>query len=138
MGKALRTEHIEFFVARMNEHDSVTHFELIPDKDEYLYKVTRRLGRKESSVTVHLADTYRYGIADLYARPKRLGRGSFVVLGLPHGSVDKEAVKEAKEHEIGIGHIGKFMGALNYGNIWEYQSPQERREQARQERGGEV
>ena len=136
MGKALRTEHIEFFIARMIEHDKVINFELIPDKNEILYKITRRLSRKEATLTVHLADTYRYGLADLHARPKRLSRGSFVMLGLPHASFDKEAIEQAKQHGIGVGHIGKFMGALNYDKIWEYQSPQERQEQARQENAG--
>lgn len=130
MGKALRAEHLSFFKARMMEHDKVTQLEPIPDEDEYLFKVTRRLGRKENHLTVHLADTYRYGLADMYSRPDKVGRGSYVVLGMPHASADGQAIEEARQYKIGLGHIGKFMGALNYTKVWEYMTPRERQEQA--------
>ena len=58
------------------------------------------------------------------------------MIGMPHADAAPEVVEVAKEERIGIGHIGKFMGALNSKNIWEYMSPDERRrKQEEQQRG---
>ena len=120
MGKALRPEHIAFFTTRMTEHNLVSNWEPIPNKDEYLFKITRILYGSRSDVIVHLTDAYRYGLAEFYARPNRLRAGSYVVIGMPHADTDAEVIETAKLERIGIGHIRKFMGALNYKNIWEY------------------
>ena len=66
--------------------------------------------------------------------PAALGAGSFVVMGMPHADADLEVVEIAKKHRIGIGHIGKSMGALNYKNIWEYMTPDERRRKEEEQR----
>ncbi len=129
MGRALRQEHIDFFTARMNEHDQVSNWEPIVSQDEYLFKVTRTLLRSQSGVIVHLTDAYRYGLAEFYARPDQLRAGSYVVIGKPHADAAAEVIDPAKLAHIGIGHIGKFMGALNYEKIWEYISPDERRQE---------
>ena len=125
MGKALRPEHIGFFTARMDDHTEVTDWELIPNQHEYLFNIRRNPLRALSDVTVHLTDTYRYGLAEFYARPKEITAGSYVVIGMPHAAADPEVIDTAREHRIGIGHIGKFMGALNYKNIWEYMTKEE-------------
>ena len=134
MGKVLRPEHIGFFTARMNEHSAVDQLVLIPNDHEYLFKVNRSTSGSKNSVTVHLTDAYRYGLAEFYARPNQLKAGSFVVLGMPHAGADREVIEAAKSDRIGIGHIGKFMGALNYKNIWEYMTPEERREKEKEDR----
>ncbi len=135
MGKALRQEHIEFFTARMNHYDRVINWEPIASQDEYLFKVTRTLSGSKSDVVVHLTDAYRYGRAEFYARPGQLRAGSYVVIGMPHADAATEVIETAKLAHIGIGHIGKFMGALNHKNIWEYISPDERRQkEAEQQR----
>ena len=135
MGKALRPEHITFFTARMDEHSRVVDWVVTPNEHEYLFTIRRKLSASESSLIVHLTDAYRYGLAEFFARPKQLRAGSFVVLGMPHASVDLEVVETAKTKRIGIGHVGKFMGALNYKNIWEYVPPEERkRKQQEQQR----
>ena len=127
MGKILRPEHIRFFTVRMSEHDRVSNWLPIENQHEYLFRVRRKLRGSESDVIVHLTDAYRYGLAEFFARPKQLRPGSYVVIGMPHAGADPEVVEKAKEHRIGIGHIGKFMGALNYKKIWEYMTPEERR-----------
>ena len=127
MGKALHRQHINFFMTKMDEHNLVTNWHPIENQDEYLFNVSRTLRRVQSNVVVHLSDAYRYGLAEFYTRPKDLGTGSFVVIAMPHASVDDAAVEKAKEHGIGIGHIGKFMGALNFKNIWEYMTPEEKK-----------
>ena len=119
MGKSLRSEHISFFTARMEEHSRVSKWEVIANKHEYLFKIRRRLSGSENDVIVHLTDAYRYGLAEFFARPNQLRTGSYVVIGMPHASADPDVIEEASEHHIGIGHIGKFMGALNSKRIWE-------------------
>jgi hypothetical protein len=136
MGKALRQEHLSFFTTRMHEHDRVRTWIPIPNQDEYLFKITRTLKGSDSHVIVHLTDAYRYSLAELYARPRQLRVGSFVVIGMPHANTNPEVIEKAKEYRIGIGHIGKFMGALNVQNLWEYMSPEERRAMEEQRRRG--
>jgi hypothetical protein len=52
---------------------------------------------------------------------------------MPHADFDTDVVEVAKKARIGIGHIGKFMGALNYTNIWEYMTPDERKQKENQQ-----
>ena len=127
MGKALRPEHIGFFTSRMDEHSRVINWMPIVNENEYLFRIRRSVSRSQEDVVVHLTDAYRYGLAEFYARPSELKTGSFVVIGMPHADADSEVIEKAKEYGIGIGHTGKFMGALNVQNIWEYKSPEERR-----------
>ena len=135
MGKALRQEHIDFFTARMNEHDRVINWEPIASQDEYLFKITRTFSGSKRDAIVHLTDAYRYGLAEFYARPDQLRAGSYVVMGMPHADAAAEVIEMAKLAHIGIGHIVKFMGALTHKNIWEYISPDERRQkEAEQQR----
>jgi hypothetical protein len=55
-------------------------------------------------------------------------RNSFVVLGLPHAHEASSAlIAEARSDGVGIGHIGKFMGALNSHDVSTYETPEERR-----------
>ena len=126
MGKALRQEHLSFFINRMNEHDRVMNCELIPDDDEYLFRISRRLSPGFNDVIVHLTDVYRYSLAEFLARPNHLKSGSFVVIGMPHARADSHVINRARIHRIGVGDVAKFMGALNSKNIWEYMSPAER------------
>ena len=126
MGKVLRQEHISFFTNRMDEHDRVINWEPITNQHEFLFKIRRTLNGRQNDVVVHLTDAYRYGLAEWFARPTQLRASSFVVLGMPHADFDLDVVEEAKKDHIGIGHIGKLMGALNHKNIWEYMTPEER------------
>ena len=110
MGKALRQEHITYFTARMDEHDRVVNWEPIANEYDFLFRIRRTLDGSRSDVIAHLTDAYRYGHAD------------------------PGVVEIAKKHRIGIGHIGKLMGALNYKNIWEYMTPDERRRKEEEQR----
>ena len=128
MGKVLRPEHLGFFAARMNQHSRVINWVPIQNEHEYLFRITRKLRGMESDVTVHLTDAFLYSLGEFLARPNELGTGSYVVIGMPHASAASDVIEVARRERIGIGHIGKFMGALNYKNIWEYVSPEERRQ----------
>ena len=134
MGKALRREHLNFFTARLDEHSRISTWELIDDEHEYLFRVVRTLSGSTNDVIVHLTDAYLYGLAEFFASPRQLRTGSFVVIGMPHASAAPEVIDEMKQRRIGIGHIGKFMGALNNRNIWEYMTPAERREEQEKRR----
>ena len=128
MGKVLRQEHLNFFTSRMDDHSRVNTWRPIPDEHEYLFLIRRRLNQSENNVIIHLTDAYRYGLAEFFARPRQLRSGSsFVVMGMPHATAPLDVIQEAKNARIGVGHIGKFMGALNYKNVWEYMTPDERR-----------
>ena len=106
----------------------------IVNEHEYLFRIRRTLSGSESDVIVHLTDAYRYGLAEFFARPKQLRAGSYVVIGMPHADADSEVIEKAKKHRIGIGHIGKFMGALNSTKIWEYMTTDERRQKEGEQR----
>lgn len=134
MGKALRREHLAFFGARMNDHSRVSNWESIANQHEYLFRIRRTLSGSVSEVIVHLTDAYRYGLAEFYARPNQLRAGSFVVIGMPHADAAPEVIEVAREHRIGVGHIRKFMGALNHKNIWEYITPEEREQKEEEQR----
>ena len=127
MGKQLRPEHIGFFTDRMDEHSRVLNWVPIEHQHECLFRIRRSISRSQQDVVVHLTDAYLYGLAEFYARPSELKSGSFVVIGMPHADTSSEVIEEAKKYGIGIGHIGKFMGALNVQNVWEYLPPEERR-----------
>ena len=138
MGRALRPEHIAFFTTRMDEHDRVSSWVPVEDRHEYLFRIRRKLSRSESDVIVHLTDAYRYGLAEFFARPDQLRAGSYVVIGMPHADTTSEVIEKAKKYRIGIGNIGKFMGALNHKKIWEYLSPDERRWEEEEQRRREA
>ena len=138
MGKALRPEHIAFFTTRMDEHTRVSNWLPIENQHEYLFRIRRKLSGSESDVIVHLTDAYRYGLAEFFARPHQLRADSYVVIGMPHADAASEVIVKAKRHRIGIGNIGKFMGALNHKKIWEYVSPDERRQKEEEQRRREA
>ena len=123
MGKVLRPEHLNFFTSRMDEHSRVSSWMLIDNQHEFLFRIRRTLSGSDSDVIVHLTDAYRYGLAEFFARPKELQPGSYVVIGMPHADAAPEASEEAREHRIGIGHIGEFMGRFEpYENLAVYDS----------------
>jgi hypothetical protein len=111
----------------MNEHSCVANWEPLDNDDEYLYLIKRTRGLPE--VRVHLSDAYEYSRAEYLSRPAEvIKRNSFIVLGDPNANVAHgDLVAEAGSDGIGIGKIGKFMGALNSRNVWEYEAPEERR-----------
>jgi hypothetical protein len=110
----------------MIEHTCVERWEPLDNAVEYLYLIERKRGLPD--VRVHLSDAYEYSRGEYLARPEEVAGGNvFVVLGDPHASGPSAAlVAEARKDRVGIGHIGKFMGALNSRNVWEYEAPEER------------
>jgi hypothetical protein len=112
----------------MNEHSCVARWEPLDNEYEYLYRIIRTRGQPD--VRVHLTDAYEYSRAEYLSRPGEVTqRNSFIILGLPHAhEATPELIAEARSEGIGIGKIGKFMGALNSRNVSTYETLEERRE----------
>jgi hypothetical protein len=100
-------------------------WEPLDNYDEYLYRIIRTQGPE---VRVHLSDAYDYSRAEYLARPAEVLRDSFIVLGLPHAhDATPTLIAEARSDGVGIGKIGKFMGALNSRDVSAYETLEERR-----------
>ena len=118
MGKDLHYLIIAFFRARMSEHSKVSGFSEIPDDNDILYRI-ERVGDLPD-LTVHLSDAYRYTMHDYYCKPAILGHGDFILIARPESEFSEDILAIAARDGIGIGQIGKFMGALNYKDTWLY------------------
>ena len=123
MSKDLRPEHIDFFMARMKDHSSVTCIEDISTDEFYIYKLFRT--GDLSPVIVYLSDAYEFTDAEFLARPKK-PRPDYILIALPHASGPES--KTCRKEKVGIGKIRALMGALNKRNLWEYVPPEERDE----------
>ena len=121
MGKELHRSHLAFFRARMTDHTAVSKYHVIHSGDHYLFNVDLVKG---SSIIVLLTDAYQFGLADTLLMPKNI---DYVVMGMPHAGYSEDAARVLKAKHIGIGHIGKFMGAINTPKPWEYRTPEERK-----------
>ena len=130
MGKKLRPEHLAFFRARMAEHTSVEDLVAIASDSHYLFKVTRSDGR--SSLVVVLTDAYEFGDADEIDLPRET---DFVVLGMPHASYDEDMRRALRRRGTGIGHVVRFMAAVNLPRPFEFQNKAEREGDAKAARG---
>jgi hypothetical protein len=110
----------------MDCHDRVLRFAEISDDENYVFRVIRTPGLPD--VKVHLSDAYNYGEMDYLQRPAILNRGDFVLIAKPEGNYFSEDVERARRDGIGLGKIGKFMGALNCKQVWLYKTPEEKHE----------
>jgi len=107
----------------MDDHGNVDRLEDITTEEFYLFTIRR--ARQRDSLTVWLSDAYIFGDMDFFNRPQELQRGDFILVAKPEGGfqVHDELIADA---HIGVGKIGKFMGALNHRNPWEYLTHEER------------
>lgn len=109
----------------MSEHDCVESYAPLDNPEEYVYLIKRSRGLPD--VRVCLTDAYVYSRAEYLSRPKEVRvRNSFVVYFNNYYPPGRALIAEAKREGVGIGGIGKFMGALNSRNVWEYETPEER------------
>lgn len=119
----LSAGNVTFFLERMESHNKVEACNRINDDTEYLFEIIRK--GELPSIVVHLSDAYRYGTWEYLSHPKRIRRGDFIVVG-GFAALDASVVELARKDKIGLGGIGKLMGALNVRRVWEYRSPDER------------
>jgi hypothetical protein len=112
----------------MQDHSNVAEIEDVSSDDEYLFRITR--AKQRDRILVWISDAYLFTDIDYHNRTSELERGDFILVGKPEGGVQvDEALIEAER--IGVGQIGKLMGALNARNMWEYLTPEEREERRR-------
>ena len=123
MASAIHYSSIQFFEWKMTQHSKVARFTRNNGED-IVYIIDRNDGLMP--VTVFLSDAYWFGRADLLGRPSEIKRGSFILITRPEASFDQTLIDKARAKGIGIGKIGKLMGALNRANVYEYKSPEER------------
>lgn len=123
MTKDLHRSIIDFFESRMKEHDCVEDFFKIPDEDDLVYQINR--SRRRRSLNVWLCDAYHFTEADFYNRPRLICQNDYILVAKPEASfqIDYDIIRRER---IGIGQIGKFMGALNFDDPWRFLDAQER------------
>jgi hypothetical protein len=126
---SLHNQIVEFFQSRMATHTSVARCTRLNVADEYLYSIERKDGLEP--INVLLSDAYWYGHAAYVGRPKQIRRGDFIIIARPEADFDEALIEPARKDGIGIGKIGKFMGALNKRNVCDYISPEEKKRKKR-------
>lgn len=119
MGKNLHPLNLGFFCDKMENHTAVSNYKVIYSDEHHLFDVELTTGR---SIHVLLTDAYHFSNADVLSMPQDV---DYVVV-VPHANYSGDAERILNAKRIGIGHIGKFMGAINYSKPWEYRTREER------------
>lgn len=123
MGKDLHHTILKFFFARMGEHDAVSNLSLLNHEDEFLYRIRR--DRFGDEITVWLSDAYLFTEANLHNAPQEIADNDYIIIAKPEGgyNLDYDLIRREK---IGVGNIGKFMGAINLPEPWRFLDGYER------------
>ena len=123
MGKDLHPSILKFFAERMEEHDAISAMSKVTDDDDHLYKLHR--ARFGDTMRVWLCDAYLFTDAEFFNRPSAIIEGDYIIVGKPEGgiAVDHDLIRQYK---IGVGKIGKFMGAVNFRKTWRFLTSEER------------
>ena len=131
MSKDLHPSILDFFGDRMAGHSNVADPRDESDQENYIFRITRSKQRDE--ILVWLTDAYLFTDADYYARPPSLRPGDFILVAKPEGGfhLDRDTIDRER---IGVGQIGKFMGALNSRSMWTYLTRDEREQLEREKR----
>jgi hypothetical protein len=119
MGKDLHYLVIKFFHERMEAHNKVLQYSELQDEMDILYEIVRT--GNLPTLTVHVSDAYRYTLNDYYSKPASLTAGDFILIARPEAEYDEDITYIAKREKIGIGKIGKLLGALNLKGVWLYE-----------------
>lgn len=118
MGKNLHYTIIPFIEKALNSHNIVESLQMIEDDDFYIYLIKRKRGL--SDLFVMLSDDYNFNDYSLITRHNILKNGGFILLARPEATYDGN---NNLENKLGIGKIGKLLGALNQNDFWNYQPP---------------
>ena len=118
MGKNLHYSIRPFIERVLMNHMAVREIEKIELDKFYAYRVKRNFNL--SDVTVVLSDDYYFGSSSLLDKPEILKNGGFFLIARPEANgIEESDIAE----RLGIGKIGKLLGALNKENYWEYEPP---------------
>lgn len=118
MGKNLHYSIRPFIENALNNHAAVDKIEPIQLDEFYAYKIYRRRGM--SSVIVVLSDDYYFSSSSMHNKDNILKDGGFILVARPEATGGEES--EPYER-LGIGKIGKLLGALNFEEFWSYEPP---------------
>ncbi len=121
MGKDLSYSVKKFVTNALTSHKKVTRVYQFPHEEEIIIGVDRTEGL--SSVIIHMSDAYRYSLHNYDMRPEELKENSFILIARPEAGFDDEVISVAREDSIGVGQIGKLLGALNREYVWTYELP---------------
>lgn len=123
MGKNLHYSIRPFIEQALNSHFFVEKFELVDNDEYYIYRVKRKHGM--SDVIVVLSDDYYFSTASLQSKPKILKNGGFFLIARPEA---KGFEGNKPLEKLGVGKIGKLLGALNKEDFWNYEPPKKNEE----------
>lgn len=118
MGKNLHHTIRPFIEKALTSHMNVKKFEKLELEDFYAYKIYRN--RNMEPIIVVLSDEYYFSCSDIHNKSKVLKNGGFILIARPEASDYEE---NEPENHLGIGKIGKLLGAINKAKFWEYERP---------------
>jgi hypothetical protein len=118
MGKNLHYSIQPYIEQALNNHFVVDKLEKIEIDDFFAYKITRKKGM--SSLIVVLSDDYAFNSESIHKKPAILKDGGFFLKARPEGSGIDKSIPEEK---LGLGKIGKLLGAINKEEYWNYEPP---------------
>jgi hypothetical protein len=121
MGKNLHYSIRPYIEDALNSHNAVKCIESIELDDFYAYEIKRR---NMSSLIVVLSDDYYFGSSSLYNKPDILKNGGFFLIARPEASGIEKNIPQEK---LGIGKLGKLLGALNREDYWNYFPPSDKK-----------
>lgn len=117
-------KNVMFFLEALEKHSKVQQCMHVPDDEESILRIDRTGGM--STVMVYLADAYDFSLGEYVCRSRRIRRGDFILVSGFGPDIDARTIEQARKDGIGVGSLKRLMGALNYRNVWEYKSPEER------------
>jgi len=126
MGKDIHYSIFKFFEDKLKQHSKVLNFEKIDTDNDVVYRIVRISGLPD--IHVHLSDAYSYSDYDYLSKPSIIGEGDYIMIAKPEASFGGTEFGVSRRDKIGFGKIGAFLGALNYRNVWEYETSYEREE----------
>lgn len=118
MGKDLHPSIIPFIERALTFHNKVKSFELIKDPEFYIYHISRNNGLRDFYVV--LSDDYYFGDYGMISMHPILSNGGFILIARPEATNFNENNEEMR---LGVGKIGKLLGALNRDEYWTYEPP---------------
>lgn len=117
MGKDLHYSIRPFIENALKNHPIVIAVKPIQIDNYYAYEIERK---NMDSVILVLSDDYFLGENSIHNKPEILKNGGFFLKARPEGGGIEESIPEEK---LGIGRIGKLLGALNREDFWNYEPP---------------
>ena len=118
MGKDLHPSILPFIERALTFHGKVKSFELVKDPEFFIYHILRKNGLR--NLYVVLSDDYYFGDYGKMTMHPILKKGGFILIARPEATNHNENDSDLK---LGVGKIGKLLGALNKDDYWNYEPP---------------